>query len=172
LRFNEQLARFVEPNDLIQEVLIKVHRNIRSYQEREDGSFEAWLSTIAANCVVDAARHYKRHKRGGTTLRVDDHPKSSNESLDTIWDWICEDSRLPEHSVRRAEARGALQVCLSELNPAQREAVVAHYFEHLDVKEIAIRMGRTPGAVRELLRRAQNQLRELMGSASVWLSGR
>ena len=48
--------------------------------------------------------------------------------------------------------------------------MVAHYFNHLDTGEIAARMNRSPGAVRELLRRGREGLRELMGTASIWLT--
>jgi RNA polymerase sigma factor (sigma-70 family) len=66
----------------------------------------------------------------------------------------------------------ALQVCIAELKPEQREAVVAHYFEQLDTTTIAARMGKSSGAVRELLRRAREKLKSLLGSASAWLSSR
>lgn len=171
-RFNDQLAGFLEPEDVIQEVLIKVHRSIATFAQRDEGGFEAWLRSIAANCIVDAARRAGRQKRGGNARRLATPRGGAEDSLDTIWGWLCEDSPLPEQNLRRAEARQAIQVCLSELQSAQREAVVAHYFEHLDTGEIAARMDRTPGAVRELLRRARERLRELMGTASTWLTRR
>jgi RNA polymerase sigma-70 factor (ECF subfamily) len=171
-RFNAALAGFVEPEDLIQEVLIKVHRSIGTYHEHEHGSFEAWLRAITRNCLIDVVRRNQRSKRGGQMRRIPLHPTAASDSLDTIWDWICQDSQLPDWSVRRKEARQALQVCLSQLPRDQCEVVVAHYFEHLDTTEIAARINRTPGAVRELLRRAREQLRELMGTASIWLSNR
>jgi RNA polymerase sigma-70 factor (ECF subfamily) len=169
-QFNDQLIGVAEPDDLIQEVLVKVHRNIRSYQERDEGTFEAWLRSIARNCMIDAVRRSGRLKRGGKAQRVRLRPVSPNDSLDTIWDWICQDAQPPDRSLRRAEARRALQVCLSQLPSAQREAVEAHYFHNLDTTEIAVKMNRTTGAVRELLRRAREKLGELMGTASTWLS--
>ncbi|MCZ2155936.1 MAG: sigma-70 region 4 domain-containing protein, partial [Bryobacterales bacterium] len=41
---------------------------------------------------------------------------------------------------------------LAGLQPDQREAIVTHYYEHHDTSEVAKRMGRSPGAVRELMR--------------------
>jgi RNA polymerase sigma-70 factor (ECF subfamily) len=160
----------VEPDDVVQDTLVKVCRYIGRYKEHEHDSLKAWLRSIAASCVVDAVRRSHRLKRGGAARRVRFQASSADESLDTIWDWVCQDSQLPERNVRREEARRAIQICLSELPAAQREAVIAHYFQHLNTNEIAARMQRTPGAVRELLRRARENLRELMGSASAWLS--
>jgi RNA polymerase sigma-70 factor (ECF subfamily) len=170
-RLGDHVNVTVDAEDVIQDALVKVCRYLGRYQEHEHDSFKAWLRSIATSCVVDAVRRSQRLKRGGEARRVHIRPSSAEESLDSIWDWVCHDSQLPERTVRREEARHAIQVCLSELPAAQREAVVAHYFQHLSTAEIAARMQRTPGAVRELLRRARENLRELMGSASAWLSG-
>jgi RNA polymerase sigma-70 factor (ECF subfamily) len=167
-----QVDGVIDADDIIQDVLFKIHRYIGTYRDQEHGGFSAWLRSISSSCVIDSIRRQQRMKRGGQAKQVRPSAASANESLDTIWDWVCPDSRSPDRRLRREEARQALQVCLSQLPSAQREAVVAHYFEHLDTSEIATRMSRTPGAVRELLRRARERLRELMGTASVWLSNR
>jgi RNA polymerase sigma-70 factor (ECF subfamily) len=170
-RLGQHVHSTVDVEDVIQETMVKVYRYIGRYQEHEHDGFKAWLRSIATSCVVDAVRRSQRRKRGGEAHRVQICLSTAEESLDSIWDWVCQDTQLPERTVRREEARHAIQVCLSELPAAQREAVVAHYFQHLNTAEIADRMQRTPGAVRELLRRARENLRELMGSASAWLSG-
>ena len=118
-KFEKQLAGFLDVDDIVQEALVKVHRSIGSYRQLEHGTFEAWLRTIAGNCVVDATRRSGRQKRSGKVQAVTRRPESATESLDTIFDWVCDDSSLPERSVRRAEARRAIHVCLSEL-PAAR----------------------------------------------------
>jgi RNA polymerase sigma-70 factor (ECF subfamily) len=170
-RLGDHVNVTVDADDVIQETLVKIYRYIGGYKELEHDGFKAWLRSIAASCVVDAVRRSHRLKRGGAARRAHFQASSAEDSLDTIWDWVCPESQPPERTVRRQEARHAIQVCLSELPPAQREAVVAHYFQHLSTAEIAARMQRTPGAVRELLRRARENLRELMGSASAWFSG-
>src|SRR3990172_8075090 len=60
LRFDDRLVPMIDPDDVIQEVLIKVHRHIRSYQVDERDGFKAWLRRIAANCINDAARRCQR----------------------------------------------------------------------------------------------------------------
>jgi RNA polymerase sigma-70 factor (ECF subfamily) len=169
-RFSPELANHVEIEDLIQDVLVDVYRGIGSYQETESGSFVAWLRRIAENRVIDTVRRYRRVKRGDGAHRVDVHRSTSEESLDEIWDWLCEDENPPDRPARLEEARQAIQICLAGLQPDQREAVSTHYFEHLETTEVAQRMGRSPGAVRELMRRARENLKKLMGTASAWLS--
>jgi RNA polymerase sigma-70 factor (ECF subfamily) len=163
------LAAKVEIQDLMQETLVAAYKQFKDFAPTDSSSFRAWLKRIAANRVIDAARKHKRIKRGGQAKHLDVHG-ITGESLDNVWDWVFAESDSPERPARRAEARDAVQVCLARLPEDQREAVIAFYFEHQDTQEIAERMGRSPGAVRELLRRARANLANDLGTASKWLS--
>lgn len=170
-KFSPQLAAHLEVEDVIQDVLIDVHRGISSYRETEQGTFAAWLRRVTENRIIDTVRRYERLKRSGRRRRHDVR-QSSTERFENIWGWLNDDSVRPDGPARRDEARQALQVCIADLKPDQREVVMAHYFEQLDTSAIADRMGKSSGAVRELLRRAREKLRSLLGSASAWLSSR
>jgi RNA polymerase sigma-70 factor (ECF subfamily) len=165
------LAAKLEVQDLVQEVLVAAYQEISRFSPTETGSFRAWLKRIAANRVVDAARRHHRIKRGGQAVHLDIH-RFTTESLDHVWDWVFAASNPPDRPARRAEAREAVQVCVAQLDEDQREAVIAFYFEHQDTQQIAERMNRSPGAVRELLRRARANLAQDLDSASKWLSSR
>jgi RNA polymerase sigma factor (sigma-70 family) len=101
-----------------------------------------------------------------------DVQRFSDESLDSVWEWVFSESNPPDRPARRREEREAVQVCLARLQEDQREAVIAFYFEQRNTHEIAERMNRSPGAVRELLRRARANLAKDLGTASKWLSAR
>jgi RNA polymerase sigma-70 factor (ECF subfamily) len=169
-RFSPELAAHVEVADLIQDVLVDVYRGIGSYEETENANFAAWLERVAENRVIDTVRRYRRRKRSSRAQRAGDHRPPSRDSLNEIWDWLCQDENPPDRPARLEEARQAIQVCLASLQPDQRDALTAHYFEHLNTTEVAERMGRSPGAVRELMRRARENLKSLLGTASAWLS--
>jgi RNA polymerase sigma-70 factor (ECF subfamily) len=169
-RFSQELAAHMEMEDVIQDILFDVHRRIGAYREVDGVNFGAWLQRLCEHRIIDAVRHLRRRKRGGQNKQIDVHRGPSDESLDAIWDWLCEDENPPDRPARHEEARLAVQVCLAGLQVEQREAVVAHYFEHCDTSEIAERLGRSPGAVRELMRRARENLKRLLGTASAWLS--
>jgi RNA polymerase sigma-70 factor, ECF subfamily len=171
-RFSPELAAHFEVEDLIQDVLVDVYRGIDSYRETDAGSFVAWLHRIAENRVIDAVRRLRRKKRSGRAGRIDPHRPPSHDTLGGVWDWLCDDENPPDRPARLEEARQAIQVCLAGLQPDQREAVTTHYFEHLETTEVAERMGRSPGAIRELMRRARENLKRLLGTASAWLSSR
>jgi RNA polymerase sigma-70 factor (ECF subfamily) len=165
------LAAKVEVQDLMQDVLTSIYQEIGRFSLAEPGSFRAWLNRIAANRVVDTARKLGRAKRGGQALHLD-LQRFSDESLDSVWDWVFSESNPPDQPARRREEREAVQVCLARLQDEQREAVIAFYFEQRDTQQIARRMNRSPGAVRELLRRARANLAKDLGTASKWLSAR
>ena len=143
-RFSPELAAHLEIEDLIQDVLVDVYLGIGSYQETENGSFVGWLHSVAENRVIDTVRRYRRRKRSDRAQRVDDRRQPSQETLNGIWNWLCEDENPPDRPARLDEARQAIQVCLAGLQPDQREAVTTHYFGHLDTAEVAERMGRSP----------------------------
>lgn len=165
------LAARLEVQDLMQEALVAAYREIGRFSPSGDGSFQAWLKRIAANRVIDAARKFRRLKRGGNLNQMDIH-RFAEDSFDNVWEWVFRDSNPPDRPVRQREAREAIQVCLARLPEDQRNAVIAFYFHHQDAQEIAHRMGRSPGAVRELLRRARAILAKELGTASNWLSTR
>ena len=144
------LAAKVEVQDLMQDVLTSVYQEITRFAPCDTGSFRAWLKRVATNRVVDAARKFSRAKRGGQVIQLDIH-RLATESLDGVWDWVFNESNPPDRPARSREAREAVQVCLARLRDDQREAVIAFYFEHQETRQIARRMGRSPGAVRELL---------------------
>ena len=170
-KIGADLAAKLEVQDLIQEVLVATYREIGGFSLSDTGSFLAWLKRIAENRVIDAARRHGRIKRGGQARQLD-LSRSATESLDNVWDWVFAESNPPDRPLRREEAREAIQVCLARLEEDQRTVVIAYYFEHRETEEIAKKLGRTPGAVRELLRRARANLAKNLESASKWLSSR
>jgi RNA polymerase sigma-70 factor (ECF subfamily) len=166
-----RLAAKVEVQDLMQDVLTAVYQEIGRFTVEESGSFRGWLKRVTTNRVIDAARRFRRAKRGGEIVLLDNQ-RLAAESLDDVWNWVVSDSNPPDRPARRREAREAVQVCLARLPADQRAAVVAYYFEHRDARDIAVRLDRSPGAVRELLRRARANLAKDLGAASKWLSAR
>ena len=165
------LAAKIEVQDLMQEVLTSVYQEIDRFSLTQSASFPAWLKRIAKNRVVDAARKFRRAKRGGQAHHLDIQGFAA-ESLDGMWDWVFRDSNPPDRPARRREEREAVQICLARLENDQREAVIAFYFEQQSTQDIAQRMNRSQGAVRELLRRARANLAKDLGTASKWLSAR
>jgi RNA polymerase sigma-70 factor, ECF subfamily len=62
--------------------------------------------------------------------------------------------------MRQAELADLVREALSVLNEDQKLAVLLNKFEEMSYAEIADVMSRSPAAVKSLLARARNQLRE------------
>jgi RNA polymerase sigma factor (sigma-70 family) len=76
----------------------------------------------------------------------------------------------PSRAAARNEAAAAVREAVDQLPEQERVAVTLHYLCNFDNKEIAKVMNRTPDAIRALLQRGRNRLRQLLGSSTAWLS--
>ena len=108
----------------------------------EDGSFAAWLFTIAHNVVIDQSRSATRRSRIPWRREVDA-------------------SRGPEESAVAAEAAAELQAMLKTL-PANQAEVVQLRLSGLSDQEIGVVLGRSHGAIRIAQHRAVKSLRAMV----------
>lgn len=125
--------------DLTSEVFHKALANLPRFEWR-GVPFSAWLLRIAANAVVD---HAKRARREAPSLEDAPEPAASE--------------------VRMTEDRARLFRLVGELPEAQRQVVHQRFVEQLSIREIAARLGKTEGAVKQLQLRALEKLRAQMG---------
>jgi len=126
-----------EAEDLTSQVFLKVFEAIKDYEER-GAPFSAWVFRIAHNLLVD---YYRRHHWALESLE------------DLSLDFEAGNLDLEER-VLASLTLEEIKKEISSLTFAQQEVLVLRYLEELEIGEIAEAMGRNPGAVRALLRRA------------------
>ena len=134
-----------DAEELLQETFVKMLRGLQAY--REDGRFEAWLFSIAANTARDALQ---RQQRAPATVSFDAEHNSRSA--------VASDEAAPEKMAARAEAADLLQQALQELSAAEREVVSLRFFSSLAFKDIAEILGVPLGTA---LARAHRGLRHL-----------
>ncbi len=76
-----------------------------------------------------------------------------------------ETSPGPEASFLRVERALRLRSALATLAPDQQEAITLRFTRELRIKEIALEMGRSEGAVKMLLLRGMEALRHRLGES-------
>lgn len=155
-------------DDILQTVFAQVFRSISGFEARGEGAFLAWLRVIADHRLIDALR---RLDRGGTqqlSLRTADN----DQSIQNLIELICCDEDSPSTLVASQEVVRAMQIALATLPGDQAEAVRLHCLEHRPIEEIAARWDRTEAAVRGLVHRGKQNLREALGRSSRWFSAR
>src|SRR5215213_1667056 len=123
--------------DVVQEAFLKAQSVIDS----GDAEFEIrpWLYTVVRNRALNTLRDERTH-----------------EQLDPDFDGV---RQPPEIASERARLRSLL-TAVDALPEGQREALVQRELEGRSHEEIATRLGSTPGAVRGLIFRARETLRE------------
>jgi RNA polymerase sigma factor (sigma-70 family) len=108
----------------------------------EQGSFEAWLWTIARRKLQDATRRQ--------------HPTVPLEQLAAQ---LVDPGPSPEVQALQREQLGLLQDLLDELPQDQQAVVRLRYGGHWSFQDIATHLNRSVGAVKMLLQRALATLR-------------
>jgi RNA polymerase sigma-70 factor, ECF subfamily len=111
-----------------------------------------WLLSIARRQIA-LARRRQLSRRETLASELADVVTDATE----LWEAL-EAVEGPEKAFLRAEARRVLDGLVAKLSPDQREALMLLYMEELSVAEIAVVMGRSPGAVSNLLNRARASL--------------
>ncbi len=142
-----------EAEDLCQDVFLRIYKARKGYRPR--AKFSTWLFTIANNLALN----YLRGKGRNTSMPVGRVPGDS-QGVTPISHQLVGREGTPSSQMRQAELADLVREALAVLNEDQKLAVLLNKFEEMSYSEIAAVMGRSPAAVKSLLARARNQLRE------------
>ncbi|MFN0053380.1 MAG: RNA polymerase sigma factor [Planctomycetales bacterium] len=140
--------------DCAQEVFWRVYRSRHGYEPT--AKFSTWLFRIAHNLASNHRRDAGR--RHETPLAVNDSgPLGLRPGERSLAD---KSGLMPARQADRSEMCAVVQRALSTLNENQRMAVLLHKFEEMSYADIAATLDMTPVAVKSLLSRARDNLRE------------
>jgi RNA polymerase sigma-70 factor, ECF subfamily len=130
--------------DLVQEVLLRVQRGLKSYQP---GSMEGWLSRITTNAFLDDVRRRRRRP----TEALPEHP-----------DRVLPAALGADEVLTDQQLSGDVQAALIRLPNEFRAAVVLCDVAGLSYAEIAESLGVPLGTVRSRIHRGRSLLREAL----------
>jgi RNA polymerase sigma-70 factor (ECF subfamily) len=141
LRANEA----TEAEDIASEVWLDVAGGLTRF-EGDESAFRSWLFTIARRRLIDLRRRRARR-------RTDLVPLERLERADLA------------DPLSIADSECAL-ACLAALPAEQAEAVLLRVVAELDSNEVAAVMGKKPGTIRVMKKRALERLAELVREES------
>ena len=147
------VGRVEEAEDLTQEVFLRVYRARKGYRPR--ARFSTWLFTIANNLALN----HLRGKGRNPTVAIGAEDTGSRPSLPVGARALAREG-TPSAQMRQVELSDVVREALGVLGEDQRLAVLLNKFEEMSYAEIAEVMGRSEAAVKSLLARARNHLRE------------
>jgi RNA polymerase sigma factor (sigma-70 family) len=132
------LRNTMDADDLVQEILLKVWRNLSTF--RSEASFRTWMTRVAINVVL---QWYRR-----------DRYRSRCHSPDNL-DAFASFCDTPHHHLARAEAIRHVRGALARLPEKYREVLVLREFDQLSMRETAESVQASVPAVKSRLFRAR-----------------
>jgi RNA polymerase sigma-70 factor (ECF subfamily) len=142
-----------DANDVVQEVFLKVFRNIGSF--RGQSSLKTWVYRIAVNEAHNHRRWFCRHRKQEIGLERDEEDRSYQDTLS-------DPGRSPFQIAVDEEAYQILEGAMQALNPTFRAAVVLRDIEDLSYEEIADVLQINLGTVKSRIMRGREALRHAL----------
>ena len=143
-----------QAEDLAQEVFMRVYRARQTYVP--GAKFSTWLFTIAHNVASNALR--KKSRRKEVNLTSSPSGKVPVRPLDLMAQ--AKSGLMPTRQVARKEMAAIVQQAIKTLNERQKMALLLSKFEGMSYIEISETMQMSTQAVKSLLSRARNNLKE------------
>jgi RNA polymerase sigma-70 factor (ECF subfamily) len=142
-----------DAEDVVQEALLKVCRNLTRFEGRS--AFSTWLHRIVVNAALDRLRRQQSRWERGTDT---DHEDSRPSPVEAV------DEETPERLVARAQTGAAVRGAIACLSAPHQEALALREFDGESYQAIA-RVARVPvGTVMSRLHHARHRLAEQLAA--------
>lgn len=146
-----------EASDVVQEVFLKVFRNVGTF--RGQSSLKTWIYRITVNEAHNARRWFFRHRR--REVELDSEPEDSRNLKEIIPD----DCTSPFDAACEREQHVMIEAALDKISPIFREAVVLRDITDMSYEEIAVILGVSLGTVKSRILRGREALREQLAGS-------
>jgi RNA polymerase sigma-70 factor (ECF subfamily) len=134
--------------DVTSEVFRKALQNLPKFKWT-GAPFGAWLLRIASNVIADRAKRAAREQQVEPSLTVGLLPRGQSVAV-----------QAQQTDLEDAERRACLFRLVGELAEDQQRVVMLRFAEEKTIREIAIQLERSEGAVKQLQFRALEKLRK------------
>jgi RNA polymerase sigma-70 factor (ECF subfamily) len=148
------LGDSAEASDAVQDIFLKVFRNIRSF--RGDSSLKTWIYRIAFSEILNRLRWWKRRFRSAT-VSLDDGPEGCTPGLR-----LSHAGPSPHQALESKEREAVVQGALKELSKDHRSILLLRDIEGFSYNEIADVLGLSAGTVKSRLARARADMKRIL----------
>jgi RNA polymerase sigma-70 factor, ECF subfamily len=146
---------FMNLEDLVQEALLDVFRNLQKFEERSEARFCNWLAVCVANTVKERSRRGRARKRSSALPFV---PLSDEDFAGSV---LAGEGDSPSLLAEGAELAERIDSILVGMGDEARESIILSRVCGMSHVEIAHALGLpTDAAARKLLSRALAALRQ------------
>jgi len=144
------LGDTAEASDVVQEIFIKVFRNIGGF--KGEAALKTWIFRIAFSEILNRLRWWKSRHRS-STVSLDDQPGANGH-------YVTDSGPSPDEALESRERELAIQQALGKLSRDHRSIVVLRDIEGFSYTEIADVLGISIGTVKSRLARARGDLKK------------
>jgi RNA polymerase sigma-70 factor, ECF subfamily len=140
--------------DLVQDVFLRVYRARNGYQPT--AKFSTWLYRIANN-LANNSRRDRGRRREVPLPSTDTGPVGARSNSKAVAE---KSGLMPSRLLQKSELCDVVREALAGLNERQRMAVLLNKFEEMSYADIGETMELSSAAVKSLLSRARDTLRD------------
>ena len=160
LSIDPRWSRALSVEDVMQVTYMEAFLRIRSLESHSRGAFEAWLTRIAKNNLVDAVRALQSAKRPDSGQRLTSG--GDGQSSRTLLQELQGDLAGVLTQLGTTEAVERLMTAIGQLPKSYQRVVHALDLEERTVEDLASELGKSAGAVHMLRSRAHDRLKDLL----------
>lgn len=141
LRMRRPRDSLGEFEDVVQETLVRVFKNIDKFEYRSESSFRNWLAACATASLTDHHRRQTAEKRGGGKVRLVSECGSDTLSSAIFAGDVPTPSDIAQAQESRLRAEGRLEQALHRLQDHYLEVIILRKLCNMPYSDIAETMG-------------------------------
>jgi RNA polymerase sigma-70 factor (ECF subfamily) len=162
VRLDPRLAARVDPSDVVQDALLEAHRQFPEYLRSQPLPVFPWLRRLAFQKLVELERRHLAAGKRSVRREVALAPLLSDDSVAMMARRLFSSDSGPARRVLRAEQQARVRHALEQLGDKDRELLIMHYMERLEIQEIGAILELGPSAVKMRHLRALHRLLALL----------
>ena len=151
------LGDSAEASDVVQEIFLKVFRNIGGF--KGEAALKTWIFKITFSEILNRLRWWKRRYRYAT-VSLEDNPSTNGNGHNGRY--VADSRPTPEEVLESKERETAIQQALSRLSSDHRSIIVLRDIEGFSYGEIADVLGISMGTVKSRIARARADLKQTL----------
>jgi len=142
----------IEAEDLAQEAFLRIYRSRHNYKPK--AKLSTWIYCIAKNIALNELRRRATHRAASLEETIDaEDSEIKIQFADTT-------QNLPSQELEKKELENIIKKAIDSLPIHQKTAIILRRFEEFSYEEIAQIMKCSISAVKSLLNRAKENLKE------------
>ncbi len=160
----------VSVDDIIQQAFIDAFVDVDRFEYRGRNSFGAWVGRIAQSKLVDTLRALSSDRRGGAART---HSLAVLAKSTATWvemDLVDHATGDPRDCAALAELQDKIRSAVDRLADPGRTVLRECSLEGRSVRDVALELGKSPGAVSMIRKRAMEEVAWHLGPPTSYLS--